>query len=84
MASGDEYFLGHSSIEQRRLQQQAEDLAADSIGLFDQLRLSPGCRVVEIEFDGCRESLERHLADPDTVVMWAYFQAWGTKPERQT
>jgi hypothetical protein len=32
------------------------------------------------EFDACRESLERHLADPDTVVMWAYFQAWGTRP----
>lgn len=32
------------------------------------------------EFDGCRGSLERHLADPDTLVMWAYFQAWATKP----
>ena len=32
------------------------------------------------EFDGCRQSLERHLADPDTLVMWAYFQAWATKP----
>jgi hypothetical protein len=23
----------------------------------------------------------RVLADPDTVVMWAYFQAWGTRPQ---
>ena len=29
--------------------------------------------------DGCRESLERHLADSDTLVVWAYFQAWATK-----
>jgi len=36
--------------------------------------------MTEREFAGCHESLERHLADPDTLVIWTYFQAWATKP----
>ena len=36
--------------------------------------------MTEDEFESCHESLERHLADPDTLVIWAYFQASATKP----
>jgi len=36
--------------------------------------------MTEDEFGRCHESLERHLADPDTLVIWAYFQASATKP----
>ena len=70
MASGDKYFLGHSFTEQRRLQQQAEDLAADSIWLFDQLRLSPGSRVVEIGCgpQGCLEILAERVGQTGSVV----------------
>ena len=40
--------------------------------------------MTESEFERCHESLERHLADPDTLVIWAYFQAWATKPLGET
>ena len=36
MPDNDQYFLGHSLVEQRRLQQQAEELAEESGRLFDQ------------------------------------------------
>jgi ubiquinone/menaquinone biosynthesis C-methylase UbiE len=36
--------------------------------------------VSEQVFESCHESLEHHLADPDTLVIWTYFQAWATKP----
>ena len=67
---GDKYFLGHSSTEQRRLQQQAAELAADSIWLFDQLRLSPGCRVVEIGCgpQGCLQILAERVGRAGSVV----------------
>ena len=70
MASGDKYFLGHSSTEQRRLQQQAEELGADSMWLFDQLRLSPGCRVVEIGCgpQGCLQILAERVGPAGSVV----------------
>ena len=70
MASGDKYFLGHSSTEQRRLQQQAEDLAADSVRLFDQLRISPGWRVVEIGCgpQGCLQILAERVGHAGSVV----------------
>lgn len=45
-----EYFLGYSSAEQKRLQQQAEELAQESASLFDQVGLANGSRAVEI---GC-------------------------------
>jgi ubiquinone/menaquinone biosynthesis C-methylase UbiE len=32
------------------------------------------------EFDKCVDSIRVHLADPDTLVIWTYFQAWATKP----
>ena len=60
MAHDHEYFLGHSSVEQRRLQQQAEELAEESAWLFDQVGIAQGWRVVEI---GCgpvlRENQDR-------------------------
>ena len=42
MAYKHQYFLGHSSVEQRRLQQQAGELAAESAWLFDQIGLAQG------------------------------------------
>ena len=70
MTQGDHYFLGHSSAEQRRLQQQAQELAADSIWLFDQVRLSPGSRVVEIGCgpQGCLEILFDRVGQGGSVV----------------
>lgn len=50
MAHDEQYFLGHSSVEQRRLQQQAVELAEESARLFDRIGLAPGSRAVEI---GC-------------------------------
>ena len=50
MAEHDSYFLGHSSVEQRRLQQQAHELADESRQLFDEIAIPKGARVVEI---GC-------------------------------
>jgi hypothetical protein len=32
------------------------------------------------EFSGALTSVERHLDNPDTLVVWPYFQAWGRKP----
>jgi hypothetical protein len=79
MASGEKYFLGHSSTEQRRLQQQAKELAVDSIRLFDQLRLSPGCRVVEIGCgpQGCLGILAERVGPTGSVVGVGY-EALGT------
>jgi SAM-dependent methyltransferase len=46
----DPYFLGYRQTEQDRLERQAEELAADSNWLFDQVGVSAGWRVIEI---GC-------------------------------
>src|SRR6266576_2427773 len=46
----DQYFLGYRQGEQERLQRQAEMLAGDAQGLFDQIGVFPGAQVVEI---GC-------------------------------
>lgn len=69
-APGDRYFLGYSSTEQRRLQQQAEELAADSIRLFGQLPLGPGSRVVEVGCgpQGCLEILAERVGPTGSVV----------------
>src|SRR5260370_39604549 len=48
MQASEQYFLGHSPVEQRRLQQQAQELAQESTWLFDQIGIGPGSRVVEI------------------------------------
>jgi SAM-dependent methyltransferase len=66
----DPYFLGHSQVEQRRLQQQAEELAEDSARLLDQIGIAPGARVVEIGCgpQGCLELLSSRVGPTGTVV----------------
>ncbi len=70
LAERDQYFLGHSSAEQQRLQQQALELAGESAWLFDQIGLSPGSRAVEIGCgpQGCLEILSA-LVGPDGSVV---------------
>jgi SAM-dependent methyltransferase len=74
MPHDDQYFLGHSPVEQRRLQQQAEELAAESGRLFDQIwdqtGLTPGSRVVEIGCgpQGCLELLSNRVGPLGSVV----------------
>jgi ubiquinone/menaquinone biosynthesis C-methylase UbiE len=69
MAHGDQYFLGHSSVEQRRLQQQAEELAEESAGLFDRIGLAQGSRAVEIGCgpQGCLELLSSRVGPTGSV-----------------
>lgn len=50
MSEPDPYFLGYRQAEQDRLGRQAEELAADSNWLFDQVGVQAGWRVIEI---GC-------------------------------
>jgi len=50
MTERDPYFLGHSMVEQHRLQQQARELADESQRLFEEMAIPSGARVVEI---GC-------------------------------
>jgi ubiquinone/menaquinone biosynthesis C-methylase UbiE len=68
--SPDQYFLGHSLAEQRRLQQQARELATDSSHMFDQLPLLPGARVLEIGCgpQGCLQMLSDRVGPTGSVV----------------
>lgn len=70
MPSRDQYFLGHSSEEQQRLQQQARELAGDSIWLFDHVALSAGSRVVEFGCgpEGCLTMLSDRVGQAGSVV----------------
>src|SRR5690348_14138525 len=70
MAPNDQYFLGHSSVEQKRLQQQAGELAEESARLFDQIGLKPGSRAVEIGCgpQGCLELLSSRVGPAGSVV----------------
>ena len=70
MAQSDPYFLGHSVPEQRRLQQQAGELAAESARLFDQIGLAPGAGVVEIGCgpQGCLELLSNRVGPAGSVI----------------
>lgn len=70
MAHDDQYFLGHSSVEQRRLQQQAGELAEESARLFDQIGLAQGSRAVEIGCgpQGCLELLSSRVGPTGSVV----------------
>jgi ubiquinone/menaquinone biosynthesis C-methylase UbiE len=70
MPHDDQYFLGHSPVEQRRLQQQAKELAEESGRLFDQIGLAPGSRVVEIGCgpQGCLELLSSRVGPVGSVV----------------
>jgi ubiquinone/menaquinone biosynthesis C-methylase UbiE len=64
-----QYFLGHSGVEQRRLQQQAEELAAESAYLLDQIALAHGSQVVEIGCgpQGCLELLSSRVGPTGSV-----------------
>ena len=66
----DPYFLGHSSVEQKRLQQQAEELAEESAQLLDRIGLAQGSRVVEIGCgpQGCLELLSNRVGPTGSVV----------------
>ena len=66
----NEYFLGHSLVEQRRLQQQAGELAEESAMLFDQIGLARGSHVVEIGCgpQGCLELLSSRVGPTGSVV----------------
>ena len=70
MPHDDQYFLGHSPVEQRRLQQQAEELAEESGRLFDQIGLTQGSRVVEIGCgpQGCLELLSSRVGPKGSVI----------------
>lgn len=70
MPERDQYFLGHSSAEQRRLQQQAHELADESRWLFDQIGLAPGARAVEIGCgpQGCLQLLSERVGPGGFVL----------------
>lgn len=70
MAEDHQYFLGHSSVEQKRLQQQALELAGESAGLFDQIGIAQGSRVVEIGCgpQGCLELLSSRVGPTGSVI----------------
>lgn len=70
MAYNEQYFLGHSAVEQRRLQQQAGELADESAELFNQIGLTQGSRVVEIGCgpQGCLELLSSRVGPAGSVV----------------
>ena len=70
MEQRDQYFMGHSSAEQRRLQQQAGELAGESAALFDEIGVAPGARVVEFGCgpQGCLELLSDRVGESGTVV----------------
>ncbi len=66
----DQYFLGYRQAEQKRLQQQAEQLADDSSWLFDQIGVGPGAHVVEIGCGprGCLDLLAGRVGPTGKVV----------------
>jgi ubiquinone/menaquinone biosynthesis C-methylase UbiE len=70
MAAREQYFLGHSVVEQRRLQQQSVELAHESGWLFDQIGIAAGSRVVEIGCgpQGCLELLSDRVGLQGQVV----------------
>jgi SAM-dependent methyltransferase len=67
---GDQYFLGYRGEEQRRLQEQAEQLAGESGWLFDQVGPLDGSRVVEIGCGphGCLDALAERVGPSGSVV----------------
>lgn len=69
MNQQNEYFLGYSFAEQKRLQQQAGELAQESAWLFDQIGLANGSRAVEIGCgpQGCLELLSSRVGPTGSV-----------------
>jgi trans-aconitate methyltransferase len=70
VAQADLYFLGFSSAEQQRLQQQADEFAAESAWLFDQVGLQAGSRAVELGCgpQGCLELLAHRVGPTGSVI----------------
>jgi ubiquinone/menaquinone biosynthesis C-methylase UbiE len=70
MTEADQYVLGYRQAEQRRLQQQAQQLAHESSWLFDQTGMARGARVVEIGCGphGCLELLSERVGPSGSVV----------------
>jgi ubiquinone/menaquinone biosynthesis C-methylase UbiE len=66
----DQYVLGYRQAEQRRLQQQARQLAHESSWLFDQIGVRSGAHVVEIGCGphGCLELLSERVGPSGRVV----------------
>jgi len=73
MAQRDQYFLGQSLTEQKRLREQAEELAQDANQLFDRINIAPRCRVVELGCGprGCLDLLSRRVGPQGSVVACA-------------
>src|SRR5262249_41574451 len=65
-----QYFLGYRDVEQRRLQQQAGELAEESAALLDEIGLAPGSRAVEIGCgpQGCLDLLSSRVGPTGSVV----------------
>ena len=70
MTESDQYVLGYRQAEQERLQQQAQQLAHESIWLFDQIPVARGARVVEIGCGphGCLDLLSDRVGPAGYVV----------------
>jgi ubiquinone/menaquinone biosynthesis C-methylase UbiE len=70
VAERDQYFLGHSMAEQRRLQRQAEELADEARSLFDRIGLAAGSRAVEIGCgpQGCLQLLAERVGPAGSVI----------------
>ena len=70
MSEVDPYFLGYRQAEQERLGRQAQELAADSTWLFDQLGATVGWRVVELGCgpQGCLGLLAGRVGQAGRVV----------------
>jgi ubiquinone/menaquinone biosynthesis C-methylase UbiE len=70
MTEADQYVLGYREAEQRRLQQQARQLAHESSWLFDQTGVARGARVVEVGCGphGCLELLSERVGPTGSVV----------------
>jgi SAM-dependent methyltransferase len=70
MSEPDPYFLGYRRAEQERLERQAHELAHDSGGLFDQVGVREGWRVIEIGCgpQGCLGLLAERVGAKGRVV----------------
>ena len=70
MAERDPYFLGHSVVEQQRLQQQARELADESRRFFEEIAIPATARVVEIGCgpQGCLGLLADRVGPTGAVV----------------
>jgi ubiquinone/menaquinone biosynthesis C-methylase UbiE len=70
MQQPDQYLLGYRGAELERLQQQAQQLAHESVWLFDQIGIRSGARVIEIGCGphGCLDLLAERVGPSGSVV----------------